>query len=254
MFIQFSKTGRRTITLLTILVTLVTSATQTIFAQTKPEGRSPLTIPKRRPVEGTPALPPPLPASANGLSATTLEFVVMRTGSGGGSSARHTVSRTVDRIHLVGTDRREWLFERNPVDPRRVSATLVDHAEKAVIIYSETDLRIALGIRGWADVLAFGFDAGSLSDYRKTADVRVLSGIRFDRYVAAAKPGSVNTDVWWSSEQALASRFTVADSGVQTRFSLERVQLGANPALLESAVSRYPQYRAVAYPDWLEKH
>jgi hypothetical protein len=63
------------------------------------------------------------------------------------------VLRTVNRI-LVSTREREWLFERNSIDPRRVAATVVEHADKTVVIYGESDVRNLLGLNGWAEVLA----------------------------------------------------------------------------------------------------
>lgn len=257
MTIQLKPIARRTVTL-TIVGILVAIAlpTEPIAAQSSIEASSPLTIPKRRPVEGAPTTPPALPASADSVAAATLDFVVTRKAAGArASNLRHTVSRTVDRMHLTASDRREWLFERNPVDPRRVSATLVEHAGKAVIVYGETDLRMALGIRGWADVLAFGFDSEMLGGYKKTAEVRTLAGIRFARYVATPKPeAGAGTDVWWSHEQALPSQFAITDGGVSTRFTLERVRPGTDPKVLQPAQSRFPGYRVVDYADWLEKH
>jgi hypothetical protein len=54
---------------------------------------------------------------------------------------------------VVTTKNREWLFQRNSVDSRRVSATITEHPEKAVVEYAESDVRNLLGINGWAEVL-----------------------------------------------------------------------------------------------------
>ena len=60
-----------------------------------------------------------------------IRFTVTTTWSGpqGRRTTSQRVTRTVDRMHLLmeGTDK-EWLFERNPVDRRRVSGYLIDHA------------------------------------------------------------------------------------------------------------------------------
>jgi hypothetical protein len=118
-----------------------------------------LTEPKRRAPDTPPAPPPSLPADAHTITPTTFDIVVRRgPATTDRRAARHTISRTADRIHVRGHDGREWLFERNPIDPRRVSATLVEHAAKVLVLYEETDLRMMLGIRGWADVLALGVD------------------------------------------------------------------------------------------------
>ena len=98
------------------------------------------------------------------------------------------VLRTRDRI-LVKTDQREWLFERNPVDPRRVTAKVVDHAGKLVVGYEESDVRNLLGLNGWAEVLQStspladrqGFKIGRLND---GVDLELLKAAdqRFPQY------------------------------------------------------------------------
>jgi hypothetical protein len=131
-----------------------------------------LTEPKRRAADAALAPPPPLPADAETISPATLDIIVRpRADAERRSQVRETISRTVDRIHLKGHDGREWLFERNPLDPRRVSATVIQHAAKTLVLYEETDLRIMLGIRGWADVLALGFDRQSVSIERTRPSV-----------------------------------------------------------------------------------
>ena len=185
--------------LIVVAVIAAIATTTPVSAQTKaPEGWQ-LTIPTRRVTNAEPVGPPSLPASADSIAATTVELIVSRrVVTGRPSIIRHTVSRTADRIHIVGSDRREWLFERNPIDRRRVSATLVEHAAEAIILYAESDLRMTLGIRGWADVLAFGFDLESLNGYKRTADVRTLAGIQFARYVTDTKAAPI-AEVWPSA-------------------------------------------------------
>lgn len=89
-----------------------------------------------------------LSAEADHIAAQTLE---QRIGPN-----RRTVSRTADRIHVAFDDGREWLFVRNPVDRRRAMGYLVEHSQKRISTYAESDLRNAAGIRGWADVLSLG--------------------------------------------------------------------------------------------------
>jgi hypothetical protein len=148
---------------------------------------------------------------------------------------------------------REWLFERNPIDPRRVSATCVEHASQAIVLYDETDLRVVLGIRGWADVLSLGFDSDVLRRYQRTEEARTIGGIRFARYVIAGTREPVH-DVWWSDEEALPSSFVIAANAVVTRFSVERARAGADAGLLRPAPARFLKYRVFALADWLEKH
>lgn len=110
-----------------------------------PEAQHHINNPKRRAeIAPAPALPP-LPADADRIPPQTLEVVL--------PAGLHTIVRTPGRI-LVAHREREWLFERNVLDPRRASATLVEHASRAIVVYEESDLRNLLGLNGWADVLA----------------------------------------------------------------------------------------------------
>jgi hypothetical protein len=119
-----------------------------------------LTVPTRRSHAASSATPPSLPAAANDVTPSTVDIVIRRQSpSGRVETLRQTISRTSERIHVAGPDGREWLFERNPIDPRRAGASLVDHASQAIVLFEESDLRMALGIRGWADVLALGVEA-----------------------------------------------------------------------------------------------
>ena len=185
------------------------------------------------------------------LTPSTIRLVVQHEKKGS-RAARQTISRTADRTHIVESDGREWLFERNPVDPRRVSASLIQHAAQVIVLHSETDLRMTLGIRGWADVLTLGFDHEALRRYRPTPDVRVIDGIRFVRYVPSEKATSLN-EVWWSDKEVLPSRFSVAQADGLTRVMIESMTDRVDSELLVPPVSRFPKYRVVDLADWLEK-
>jgi hypothetical protein len=108
------------------------------------EAQQAITMPQRRPVEHRAPPVPALPANADDVKPATITVLIQ--GQPG------VVLRTRDRI-LVKISQREWLFERNSVDPRRVSAKVVDHPGKRVIGYEESDVRNLLGLNGWAEVL-----------------------------------------------------------------------------------------------------
>lgn len=238
-----------------VAFTLAAPLALSVSAQTEDaQGRWALTVPKRRAADAPPASSPPLPAAAESITPATINIIVRRSSKGGRPSAlRQTVSRTTDRIHLTGRDGHEWLFERNPIDPRRVSATRVEHASKAIVLYEETDLRMALGIRGWADVLALGLDTELLTRCQRMAGVQVVAGIRFARYAANDKDCPAK-DVLWNEELALPGRFTIkSDEGVM-RFEVARVTPGTDASLLRPAIARFPTYRVFDLADWLEKH
>jgi hypothetical protein len=195
-----------------------------------------------------------LPAAAQTITPSTLD-VVFRRGAAANRTRplRQVVSRTADTIHIAGSDRREWRFERNTIDPRRVSAAVVEHAAQTIVLYEESDLRIMFGIRGWADVLTLGFDSETLGRYKPTRDVRTIGGIRFSRWAASDRAGSAS-DVWWSDEHALPAEFATGDGPGHTRVRIERARAGVDPAIVAPAFSRFPKYRVVDLADWLEKH
>ena len=124
--------------------------------------------PKRRAVIAPPAPLTDLPPDADRIAPQRLEIVRrIHAAAGGPEPRRETITRTVDRIHL-SSGGREWLFQRNVRDPRRVSGTLVDHAARAVVFHDESDLRNRIGMNGWADALSLGFTPGV--EVERTAD------------------------------------------------------------------------------------
>lgn len=212
-----------------------------------------LTIPTRRTPDSSPALPPELPKGVDRITPLTIDVVVQRRpASGAPQILRQTIVRTADRIHIM-VGEREWLFERNPRDPRRALASAVEHRSKTIVRYEETDLRMTMGIRGWVDVLSLGFDIDWLAASTRTEDVKVQDGIRFARY-AANGPHAPARDLWWCEEQVLPSRFTVGDKSGNTEFAIERVRSGVDPSRLAPPEGRFPTYRVVGLADWLERH
>jgi hypothetical protein len=212
-------------------------------------------VPKRRAPDRTPPLPPPLPVGADGVTPLTLDVTIRQRTSTGGHVRRQTVTRTADRIHLAAAsaphERTEWLFQRNPVDPRRVSGFLIDHAARSIVFHSESDLRHMLAIPGWTHVLTLGFDPGVLSGVTASDEARILGGIRFTRY-SRRDEGRERVDVWWSADQLVASRFTSAGDTGTTALTIERIRMVIDPRVLDSPASRFPQYGQVDLADWLE--
>jgi hypothetical protein len=212
-----------------------------------------LTIPTRRTPDSSPALPPELPRGVDRIRPLTIEVVVQRRPAAGAPLVmRRTIVRTADRIH-IRTREREWLFERNPRDPRRVSASAVEHRSQTIVLYEETDLRMLLGIRGWVDVLSLGFDVDWLAASRRTDDARSHGGLRFVRY-AVHRSGSPVTELWWCEEEIMPGRFSVGDKSGQTQFRVESLRSGADSSLLVPPEERFPKYRVAGLADWLERH
>lgn len=208
--------------------------------------------PVRRAPDAPPAPPPDLPPGADGVEPVTLGVVIVRETSGGGEHVvRQTIARTRDRIHVTAGGGREWLFERNPVDQRRVSGQLVDHARRTIVTHEESDLRNMLAVAGWSDVLLMGLDATALRRFTPTGQARMLAGLRFVRHVTDQQ-GAAVSDVWWNQDRALASAFTIRHAAGATRVSVDTMTQGVNAELLRPPSSRFPGYKVIDLAEWLE--
>jgi hypothetical protein len=211
-----------------------------------------VTRPARRAPDAPPAPPPDLPAGADGVEPVTLGVVIVREISGGGEHVvRQTIARTRDRIHVTAGGGREWLFEQNPLDRRRVSGQLVDHARRTIVTHEESDLRNMLALTGWSDVLLMGLDATALKRFTPAGQERTIAGLRFVRHVTDQE-GAPLSDVWWNADQALASAFTIRHSAGFTRVSVDTLNKGVNADLLRSPSSRFPGYQVIDLAEWLE--
>lgn len=210
-----------------------------------------LVRPLRRPPD-VPAAVPELPAGARHVKPLTLHVVVhRRTAQARPQVVRQTISRTSDRVHVTAGAGREWLFERNSLDPRRVSGFLIDHGRRTIVEHEESDLRNSLGVNGWAEVLLIGLDPAALGHLTATREARTLAGMRFVRHVPEQKDAALS-EVWWNEHQALASAFTIRDAGGTTRTFLERLRGGVDTELIRSPALRFPAYNVVDLPEWLE--
>ena len=224
---------------------LMTSASQNVF---------PIIPSVRRAPEGRPATPSPLPAAADQVAPLILDVrIQIQVPAGRREDWRQTIHRTADRIHVSGAGRREWLFERNVRDARRVAGSLVDHDSRTIVVYEESDLRNAVGIDGWANVLTLGLNPDWFGSLVPTVETRIVKGIRAVRHTPLDRRGNPS-EVWWAADEALPVAFTIADGAAITRLSVERVAAGADASLLRTPASRFPHYAIVQFADWLERH
>lgn len=211
-----------------------------------------VTMPVRSDRHAPPNGLPNVPAATNRLAPQTLTMRVIRKPAKGQETAtEQTVSRTVERVHMVG-QQGEWLFERNTVDPRRVFGFLIDHRSQVIVRYEESDLRMTRGVRGWADVLLLGFDPSVLKNYRRTEAKRTIGVVRFVRYAATQKDSP--NQMWWSEEASLAHDFAVVDNAASTRTSITGIRDGVDETLFQEPTARFPGYKSYNFADWLDRH
>lgn len=217
-----------------------------------------LELPKRIPHPAPPpAEIPALPENAAGLPDLTLEFreIVAGDGTARRRESDRILTRSRNRVHLrFSGGRQEWLFLQNPVDPRRLSGLLINHAENVIVTYYESDLRMQGVARGWLDVLTLGLDARIIGELSPAAETTEFAGARFGKLVAKKPREDGLVEVWWSEELLLPMR-VVRQTGQTTQtYELTRLTRGADPVVLEDPLRRFPGYTTVDFADWHEEH
>lgn len=153
---------------------------------------------------------------------------------------------------MAMADGRELLFERNPVDPRRVSGFVVHHDKRTIVRYDDTELRNWMALRGWADVISLGIDPGAMSRLQATTQRKSMAGWTFVRFVAREKDQPLR-EVWWDSDEALPSSFRIVDAAGSTTMTVTKLDRVTKDELLRSPATRFPNYRVVDLTDWLER-
>jgi hypothetical protein len=208
---------------------------------------------RRAPVR--PLAPPPeLPFQADRILPLTLEVSFEHRKAGGGRQiVRKTIHRTAERILIATAGGHEWLFERNPVDRRRVSGYLIDHGSQTIIFLTESELRTQLGFRGWLDVLVLGLDLDLLRTLTRTEESSLREGIRFVRY-EASREDSPFSQLWWSESQLLPASFVYFSGPASTEVRVEKIHDGVFDELLQRPQQRFPEYQSFDFADWLENH
>lgn len=216
---------------------------------------APFAAPSRGARPPAPAAPPDLPAEALTLRPLTVEVTGRPVSLDGPDARVQRVTRTVDRVHVQVSPTREWLYVRNPIDARRVSGVMIDHGQRVLVTFEESELRNAVGLRGWIDVLTFGFDTATLVDMEATTESRVADAVAFRRFTARRSTDAV-VEVWWNREDLLPLEVVVREpnGAAATPLAIQAIRGSVDQTLLRSPVSRFPTYREIGYADWLEGH
>lgn len=196
-----------------------------------------------------------LPPVLVGVPALTLELEVGRRDGDRTVVQRKTFTRTSDRVHVsTGSHSPEWLFVQNPVDRRRVSATMIDHANRILIEYDESELRNAGLGRGWADVVSFGVGPEALAELEPTGRHEWAHGARFGEKSAANGAKRPIAGFWWSDELAAPLRMSTGEAGARFELITRSLRLEADPRLVTDPRVRHPTYAVMDVADYREKH
>jgi hypothetical protein len=154
-------------------------------------------------------------------------------------------------VHVRQSASREWLYVRNPRDPRRVHGALADHTQRVIILYGESELRNWQGVRGWLDVLTLGVDPWSVGSPMPGEASRQLGSLSFVRYDRALTEGAERT--WWCADELLPLEVVHDAPGGRTVLTIERIDPHVDRDLLTDLEVRYPDYQAMDLAEWLER-
>jgi hypothetical protein len=210
--------------------------------------------------------PPRLPPGADAVP--PLRFRVTTAWQRNGAAATRAtqqVTRTAQRIRVVldGT-RHEWHFERNPLDPRRLSAYLVDHGARQLLAHEESELRSTHQLRGWADALSMRVDGAGLARLRRTGERRTVNGVGFlrhgrrdgapdalvaDNLVADNLVADNLVEVWWSDQLLLPLSMTVRRKDATIVSEIDGLEFLPATTVLEDPRRLFPSYAVLDVAD-----
>jgi hypothetical protein len=198
--------------------------------------------------------PPSLPEGAEMLPPIRFSVTTTWSGPQGRRTTSQWITRTVDRLHLrmLGTDK-EWLFERNPIDRRRVSGYLIEHGARQILMHQESDLRHEQQLRGWADAFMMRFDPAVLARLRRTDQRDGAFGATFTRYVAEDMSADGVLEVWWSDALLLPLRQHVRQRGVLITSVLTQLETPTALSMLADPRGRLTDYEALEVADSRER-
>jgi hypothetical protein len=209
-------------------------------------------LPSRRPVDPHAGVEPlALPAELAAPIELTLTLTLGSAADGRAPDRQQDVARGSDRVHIrsvAGVS--EWLFIRNSIDTRRVSARRVEHLERVIIEYDESELAMSGIARGWADVASIGVQHEGLQRLSRTGRSERHFGFEF---VERRSPTGAGDDaVWWSDEAALP--WLVSGGERRQVLRVTSLQRGVDRARFREPLERFPGYRVLDIADYREKH
>lgn len=205
-------------------------------------------LPHRRPAHPHAGVEPlALPAEL----AAPIELTLTLTSFPDGRPHQQDVARGIDRVHIrVVGGSSEWLFVRNPLDSRRVSARRVEHLERVIIEYDDSELAMGGIARGWADVASVGVRVDELQRLSRTGKSERHFGFEFAEWRSPTEAD--DQAVWWSDEAALP--WLVSGGALRGVLQVSSLQRGVDRAVLQEPLERFTGYRVMDIADYRERH
>lgn len=199
-----------------------------------------------------PAAPPELPPLLTQPPRLTVALEFRSNALGSATGQVKTITRGADRVHVRWADANsEWLFVRNPRDPRRVSGTLVDHQRRAIVEYDESELRMGRVARGWADIAGFGVPPEIFAKWQATGRHDTFAGYEFkEMMIPTQTRDGVQTILWSDAAVAPLCISMVGGSEIVARSFAREV----DEAVLQRPERRFPSYRVFDVADYREQH
>lgn len=198
---------------------------------------------------------PEIPAAYRELPPVKLGLRIRLKTADGVKTMERTLVRTTDTIYMRYEHQgQEWLFQQNPIDPRRLSGKLVDHRKRSILQYYQSELHEFGIVSSWRDVFLLGVDPDLLALLEPTGGSETLAGVQFRHFVnktdGASQP---STEIWWSDSAALPLRIIQRKDNEEWIQEIASIEWTRDEALLAEPHSRFPQYAEMDYVDWQEE-
>lgn len=218
------------------------------------ETRRPVPGPRRsvrEPLPGLPALPPDL----DSRPPVILELVVKTETERGIVESRREVHRDREHLEIRFPDSGQvWHFLRNPRDPRRTWARLVDPSKRMILEYQEVDLIDAGIARGWRDVFTLGVSPDSFRPLRPGGRKEERGGLTFTQWVPVDPSTTEVRELWWNEEHLLPLRIVRQTGHGTWTQEIRELRQVAGPLLLVDPVRSHADYELMDMVDWREEH
>jgi hypothetical protein len=157
------------------------------------------------------------------------------------------LGRIDDPIHF-------W-YLRNSVDRARMSGVEVQHGERLLVEYPESDLEDQGLGTSWAALSRFGVGLDAFASLARTGEAEEAFGIRFERWARdAAAPAAEGEplEIWWSGDWALPLRVLRLREGRTVEQRLIALERALDPELAKSPALRWPEYQVMDVADYRE--
>lgn len=213
-------------------------------------------LPPRRATHSAARDLPDVPPELVDPPAVTVDLETRRTDARGTTVTAHQrISRGPHHVHVSNPDdEHEWLFEQNPLDPRRVSGTFIDHRARVVVEYAESALALEQGLDGWATIAALRLDPRTLTtlQWSERSDSGRRRVVREYRAPADDRASALR-HATWSPELAIPTSYEVVDGTTRVRAEAKRIEAGVDAVVFEAPLVRFPTYAVRDVADWREE-